>query len=163
MPLFSDPYLYRFVLENMDMFFPKSLEFLSWNSKKKKVIVFFFWHWWRREARNSANVRGWCAFWMSLLYQDSSWRSSGERNSNSILKSLPFFFLSKEHWLQKKLKNCSNRNENMVAIFWVLVPPCETDKLVALVFVNKDPIGLYNSFTSLPSHFYLHSSMVSVS
>lgn len=51
----------------------------------------------------------------------------------------------------------------MVAIFWVLAPPCETDKLVALVFVNKDPIGLYNSFTSLPSHFYLHSSMVSVS
>lgn len=44
MPLFSDPYLYRFVLENMDMFFPKSLEILSWNSKKKKVIVFFFRH-----------------------------------------------------------------------------------------------------------------------
>lgn len=41
MPLFSDPYLYRFVLENMDMFFPESLEFLSWNSKKKKKSLFF--------------------------------------------------------------------------------------------------------------------------
>lgn len=81
--------------------------------------------------------------------------------SNGILKSLPFY-LSKERWLQKN-KNCSNRRENMVAILWVSAPPCETDKLVALAFVSKDPIGLYNSFTSLPSHFYLHSSMVSVS
>lgn len=86
-----------------------------------------------------------------------------KKQSNSILKSLLFFFYPKNIGFKKKFKNCSNRNENMVAIFWVLAPPCETDKLVALVFVNKDPIGLYNSFTSLPSHFYLHSSMVSVS
>lgn len=36
-PVFTD-----FFLENMNMFFPKSLEFLGWHSKKEKKKAFCF-------------------------------------------------------------------------------------------------------------------------
>lgn len=97
MPLFSDPYLYRFVLENMDMFFFKSLEFLSWNSKKKKNHCFFLLALMMEGSTKLPKCQGLvCILDVSTLsgqFLETFW---WEKQSNSILKSLPFF-LSEEH------------------------------------------------------------------
>lgn len=102
MPLFSDPCLYRFVLENVDMFFPKSLEFLNWNCKnKKKIIVFFLLALMMEGSTKLSKCQGlMCILDVSTLSGQFLEKFWWKKQSNSILKSLPFF-LSKEHWHQK--------------------------------------------------------------